>query len=110
VSALLGYLDRGLEARDMRRGHVAQCILTPTAADVVLRFGGICSSLERQMARQCNKAIMPWLKKQRPGSKHALNVAIADFVGRDSPFASTVIQLNSKLLEQPSLSSPSIKV
>jgi hypothetical protein len=109
ISALLGLLQRFLEARDTRRGHVAQCVLTPKPANVMCGFGGLCSTLERQLVRPCNEAVIPWLRKQRPGSKRSsLNIAIADFVARESPFASTVIQLNTKLLDQPSsmLSTP----
>ncbi|KAF4532764.1 hypothetical protein B566_EDAN003544 [Ephemera danica] len=111
ISALLGILQRGLEARDMRRGHVAQCLLTPKPATVMCGFGGMCSSLERQLVRPCNDAVIPWLTKQRPGSKRSsLNIAIADFIARDSPFAATVIQLNAKLLDLPSLVSSPVSI
>ncbi|XP_065341685.1 PI-PLC X domain-containing protein 3 [Cloeon dipterum] len=88
--ALLGFLERGLAARDRRCGHVAQCVLTPRTGTVLP--AGLCSDLHSGLAARCNKAVVPWLRARRQQRDH-LNVAIADFV--DAAFVDAVLNLNS---------------
>jgi hypothetical protein len=93
---LLGFLQRGLAARDKRCGHVAQCVLTPRTTTVVP--WGLCSSLRSGLARKCNRVTVPWLEKQHAGVG-GVNVAIADFVGEDKcRFVHAIIKLNLRTL------------
>lgn len=92
--ALLGFLQRGLAARDKRCGHVAQCVLTPRTTTVLPC--GLCHSLHSGLARKCNRAVVPWLEKQHAGVG-GVNVAIADFVCDDKcRFVEAVVKLNHR--------------
>ncbi|XP_059476375.1 PI-PLC X domain-containing protein 3 [Neocloeon triangulifer] len=98
--ALIGFLERGLVARDKRRGHVSQCVLTPRTTTVVP--AGMCSNLRRGLVRKCNQAVVPWLGRQSAGTG-GINVAIADFVGVDGcAFVETIVQLNFKKFSEKS--------
>lgn len=93
---LFSFLDEKMALRPLNAGYVTQCVLTPNVKFVILHP---FSNLEAKCGTPCNRAILPWIKKQVPGPK-GVNVIISDFIKMSGiPFAETVIQVNAKLLE-----------
>lgn len=93
------YLDTSLLTRHPTNGYVSQCIFTPTARYISLRF---LSSL-KSSAIKVDKKLYPWIKSQQPGpfdykEKPTVNVFLGDFVNlKDGQFCQWVIDLNSCL-------------
>jgi len=102
ISTMIAFLEEKMASRPMDAGFVTQCVLTP---DMTFFLKHVFSSLEEKCGKPCNKAIIPWLQKQQPGSK-GVNIVISDFIKMDNiPFCKTVIQLNARLLQQVNMSS-----
>lgn len=97
ISIMIAFLEEKIAFRPLDAGFVTQCVLTP---DVKFFLKHCFSSLETKCAEPCNHAIIPWLQKQKPGSK-GINIVISDFIKmRNVPFCKTVIQLNASLLDE----------
>jgi len=102
ISTMIAFLEEKITFRPIDTGFVTQCVLTP---DVKFFLKHCFSSLEEKCGKPCNKAIIPWLQKQQPGSK-GVNIVISDFIQMDNiPFCKTVIQLNASLLQEVKKSS-----
>ncbi|PSN32955.1 hypothetical protein C0J52_27537, partial [Blattella germanica] len=76
ITTMFMFLEEKMSVRPADAGFVTQCVLTP---DVKFFLKNCFSTLEKKCAIPCNHAIIPWLQKQRPGSK-GINVVICDFV------------------------------
>ncbi|PSN46492.1 PI-PLC X domain-containing protein 3, partial [Blattella germanica] len=96
ITTMFMFLEEKMSVRPADAGFVTQCVLTP---DVKFFLKNCFSTLEKKCAIPCNHAIIPWLQKQRPGSK-GINVVICDFVKmKGINFCKTVVQLNATLLD-----------
>ncbi|KOC59583.1 PI-PLC X domain-containing protein 3 [Habropoda laboriosa] len=93
VNELLDFLDVELKMRPLDIGFVSQCLLTP---DIPYVLKHLCGTLQGHLVPQCQKAILSWINKKRPG-RGGLNIVIADFISDDNfMFCKTVIESNKK--------------
>lgn len=94
VNELVNFLDIELKTRPLQIGFVSQCLLTP---DIPYVLKHLCGTLQRDLVPSCQKAILPWINKKRPGLG-GLNIVIADFISdHNFLFCKTVIDTNKKL-------------
>ncbi|XP_012170854.2 PI-PLC X domain-containing protein 2 isoform X2 [Bombus terrestris] len=94
VNELINFLDIELKTRPLQIGFVSQCLLTP---DIPYVLKHLCGTLQRDLVPSCQKAILPWINKKRPGHG-GLNIVIADFISdHNFLFCKTVIDTNKKL-------------
>lgn len=102
IKTMIAFLEEKMAIRPVDTGFVTQCVLTPDRKFFLMH---VFSSLEEKCGKPCNKAIIPWLQRQQPGSK-GVNIVISDFIKMENiPFCKTVIQLNASLLQEVKMSS-----
>jgi hypothetical protein len=66
VRTMIPFLEEKMAFRPMHTSFVTQCILTP---DIKFILEHRFTSLEKKCGKHCNKTVILWLHKQKPGSK-----------------------------------------